>query len=201
MAVTAQLQSILDSVYELSKRPDLSAETLSRVKKATLKLHMSDFFVQDKKKVTLTLASSSTYRYTIDTTAIEVPRFRKASYIRQYVFPATGYEKQYSLVESDEIFDEYLLEKTNYFYQAGSVINIRSNIELTQVNLGYFQYPNLVDESYFSWIADQTPQYIVEETLATLFGLIGKDTEARYYRALANENIVLLKMTGLLSGV
>ena len=43
----ALLTSIVDDVYTMTKRPDLVADTLLAVKKATLKAHHTDFYPKD----------------------------------------------------------------------------------------------------------------------------------------------------------
>ena len=59
--------SIVASIYQYSKRPDLVQETLAAIRKATMKLHLADFWPNDSQSLQVVpvqiSADSVDYRY------------------------------------------------------------------------------------------------------------------------------------------
>lgn len=188
--------TILDNVYVLTKRPDLIAETKSAVKKATLKLHNKDLWEKDLKEVIVTLTPSTLFRYSLDLTdAGTYPRIKKIKSIREYNAIPTGRELKLEKHDSDDIFDDYQIERVNYFYLAGLAANLVVVSALTQIKVGYYQYPDITELTYSSWIANELPDYIAEEAARSLFKLIGKDEEFQKFEAICKENETALTMT------
>ena len=199
-----QYSDIVNEIYTITNRPDLVNETASAVRKATLKMHSIDFFEQDL--VTNIIAVTPSMQASINDTRYSIPltdasgnttRYRSLSFIREYNNPLTGQEVQYEKLAADSIFDEYNVEKQNYFYMAGSNVQLRSTKTLTQMTLGYYQYPDINSATYTSWIAVQFPYAIIEEACRAIFKMIGKDEEEQRYQAMSLENIAMLQMIGV----
>lgn len=194
----AIFDDMVANVYVLTNRPDLVAETKSQIKKAAIKLHGKDFFNPDLKEVILTLTPNSNMRYTIDLTdSVNIPRFRKGHYLREYVNPPTGQEVQYKKYDAADIMDDYNVERTNYFYQAGIVLQLYATKVLTQVKFGYYQFPDTSETTFSSWIANLSTAYIEEEAAMNLFKIIGKDEEYQKFQALTADNLQAIIMAGI----
>lgn len=200
-AVSATVyNNIVTSVYALTKRPDLVTETAIAIRKATMKVHMADFWKNDLSEIHYTLpvlaATGVAFRYSLDLTdTVSFPLFRKVSHIKEWNNPLVGYEIQLKELDADRILDDYALETINYWYQAGRQVSLRCNKLLVTLNIGYWKYPNIIPATYSSWIAQDFPDIIIEEAASAVFKVIGKDIE---YTRLANnfqENIHMLTMT------
>lgn len=188
--------SIVASIYQYSQRPDLVQETLAAIRKATMKLHLADFWPNDSQSLQIVpvqiSAGSVDYRYTIDTTQIAL--LRKVTSIMEYNNPLTGAERFYTQKDIDRLLDDYKLEYINYWYQAGQQVNLRTDKLLTFVTVtGYF-YPNVAPTSYNSWIAQQYPDAIVEEALVTIYKNIGKVEESNALARSFEENLHMIQM-------
>jgi hypothetical protein len=199
-----QYSEIVNDIYTLTNRPDLVAETALAIRKATLKMHSLDYFTQDRVSNIITItpamqASILDNRYAIDLSPAggNTTRYRAISFIREYNNPLTGQEIQFLKLEPDSIFNEYNLERQNYYYIAGSSAQLRSNKVLTQVTLAYYQYPDVNSTTYTSWIAAQFPYAIIEEAARAIFKMIGKDEEAQTYQEATAENIAMLQEIGV----
>lgn len=203
------MQGIMNDVYTHTNRPDLIAETQLAVAKATLKMHMQGpkdergnpttvFYVQDEVRDFITLPVQLTdFHYAIDISMY--PSLRSVKALQEYNNPATGYEKKYTPVDPDNIFDSYGFEKYDYWYRAGTVIQLRVKAAPIQVQLSYFALPIVDGATYSSWIASLYSQAIVEEAAGTVFRMIGKDEEYKTYQMLTQENAAMLQAIGLTS--
>jgi hypothetical protein len=213
-ALYAQLVA---DVYTLTNRPDLVAETALAIRKATLKAHNADFWVSDivvVPQLTLPTAvtdpSQASSRYVLNLNdPATFPRLRKVSYIKPYISPTgmtqvpgvSGWDsllsygagaitqKNYVEVTASSVVDDYGLERTNYWYQAGKQVNLRIYTQVLAVVLGYWAYPDITSVAYNSWIASEYPDLIVEEAASNVFRMIGKFDEAQAYASNWQANI------------
>lgn len=194
MTTFAQLQT---DVYSITGRPDRVSETQIGIRRATLKFHMADFWLQDLVKdavVPVTPLFVSDFRYQIDTTQSPFLRFRRAQQVRQYLNPPTGTELYFDRVEANDLIDDYAIEKWNYWYQAGTSIQVRSDTGMTNIAVNYYRYPVVTaDLNYSSWIADIFSDAITMEAAAEVFKAIGKDDEFQRMRAEYLDNLSLLR--------
>jgi hypothetical protein len=200
--VSTGLQPLLDLVYGITGRPDLVSETKLALRKATIKFHEKDFWLQDKKQVPVVVSATGlTGRYTIDLSdGVAIPRFRAAYGLRQRNTDGT-LGITFTALTEDEIFDHYKVEKTDYFYRVGMALNIKSCRALSSAILSYYQFPNVQEATYSSWIATTYPEYIAEEAAAAVFKIIGKDDEAKIHRDLFEENIAAIRISAIESVV
>jgi hypothetical protein len=192
-----QLADLISAVGVVTSVPHLVPEITAAVKRATIKIHSAETFARDLAELSLSspqLASVSAtdFRYQI---ALSTPitRFRRIAYLRADPTVPAPTVTQYRLIEADSIFDNYNLELSDYFYLAGATLNLRTQAATARVKLGYYQYPDTTDVSFYSWIADVYPNIIVDEASAAVFKMIGKDDEETRYRQLSVENYHILQ--------
>ena len=75
-----------------------------------------------------------------------------------------------------------------------SELVLKAHIELTEVQLTYYEFPEVASATYASWIANRYPDLVVERAAAEVFKAIGKDDEAAKYSRQAQLNALdLLK--------
>ena len=182
--------AICNNIYDLTKRPDLLAETALAVRKATMKFHLADMWKNDLATAIITLPVLSpigdvSFRYSLDLTQTsDYPLMRKVSEIVEYNTVPTGYETHFKELDADRIMDHYMLEEINYWYQVGRQVSLRCNKLLTQLKVIYYRYPDVTTAVFNSWVAEQFPDFIVCEAAAQIFATIGKDTEAARYASM-----------------
>lgn len=196
------MQSIMDDVYTITKRPDLVNQTQLAVAKATMKMHMTGltdnrtnqptpaFYTQDLVTEIIALPTQSDNHYQIDLT--DYPLLRAVYSLKEYNNPLNGNEVSYTPKEKDAIFDGYNMEMYDYYYRAGAVINFRPLRVPTNVELTYYGFPNVDGANYNSWIANRFPHAIHEEAASSIFRQTGKDSEFKIYQAMTQENIAML---------
>lgn len=185
----ASFASTLSEVYTITNRPDLIAETKLAVKQATLKMHQLDFFPKDLFETGIiwepaAFIQSLSYRTL-------VPRYRALRYLRKYQDGAAG--QFFTLLSAAETLDSYQQNRENICYLAGDMLEIRSNTEDTHMLLGCYLNPDVTEENYASWIADEHPYAIITDAAATVFKMIGFDEQAAYYKQAVVEQVQMLR--------
>jgi hypothetical protein len=195
--VSTSLASIISDVYTLTNRPDLVGEVALAVKAATLKAHQSDDYIKDFKEVSISF-SSPDYFQSLDYKAI-LPLWRKPRYIRESDVNGTP-GKILTYIEPEKVVDSFGANRYDVFYQAGSVINIRTADLGQYFFVGYYANPDVTASGFSSWIADDFPFAIIYEATAIIFKTIGYDEQVPTYRGMVQEQLQLLKqhaITGL----
>lgn len=193
------LAEIQAEVALLTNRPDLltTGEIGSAIRKATLKMHSTDFYPQDLIEQQVTFADGTLFNQTLP--VANLTRFRAVRYIREAALTGhTGLEQYFEKNDPDAVLDEYYQEKQLTWYLGGSNINMKGRMAMPAVLIGYYAYPLVSpDLSYSSWIAGAMPYAIIEEACANIFSVTGYAEMAAKYAAMSNENIALLKMNYL----
>lgn len=174
---------VVDEVYTLTNRSDLSAETALCVKQATLDAHRSDLYPRDRTELQLTITPASSI-WQIDIPA-SLPNWRKFSYLRPYDVTTASLAKivigRNDFLEPDAILDEYLEERLNIAYVAGTYCNVRLEAAYDGLIVGYWANPILSPaNSYNSWIANEQEgkSLIVIDATRRVFNMIGYDEAA-----------------------
>jgi hypothetical protein len=198
MTTFAELAS---SVYAVTNRPDLVTQTQLAIQKATLKEHSAIDYPRDL-AVSAAIALDNTagnWRYDLSLTTLALAsKLRKIRTIREVLatvpnvfYSFTGYWGEIDFTEkaSDNLFDNYGLEKYNYYIRQGDILTLVAYRQVDNVGIEYYKRPIIAaDLTYASWIADDFPYVIYEAAAADIFKLIGKDTEAQLYRQKMADN-------------
>lgn len=181
MALFDDLVSGSDGVYTITNRPDLVAETKLAVRQATLAAHRSELYPRDRKEVALPLTSSMLFQLDIPS---YFPNWRKFDWIRPYTV-LTGSPSPILITDNEfltpgAVLDEYLVEKVNVAYVAGTNLNVKLQTAYDGLLVGYYQNPVLSPEaSYESWIAREHPAVIVLDAAMRVLDAIGYNDAAR----------------------
>lgn len=184
----------MDEVFVYTNRPDLVAETISSIKKATYKAHNVDEFPEDLITVQVVPTQSpDNSSLAIDITAEPFLRCRKITSISNY--PVTT---SYSAVGADDLFGDYGTLKSNIFYKAGLQYVLLAAPQPAQVSVNYLRFPDQDPESYNSWIAQYHEAAIVEEAASMVFKAIGKDTEFQRFAQMSAQNYQLLRASHII---
>lgn len=199
MTTLAELQ---DTVYTITNRPDLVAETILAIQTATLKEHAAIDYTKDLVSVDITLTQTlpETFRYAIDMGTAGSPgdpiNFAPRKY--KVVRESAGASPLQSLqtisgqqglidfreVSVTDIFNGYQQERPNYYYLQGErFINVVAARKMELLQLIYYALVKVAPSTYFSWIANQFPYVIQLAAAASIFGSIGRDSESRRLRA------------------
>jgi hypothetical protein len=106
----------------------------------------------------------------------------------------SGTRRAYEQISINDLFDSYGNLKQECWYKAGLMYRINAALSATDtLDCIYLQYPELMPAVYFSWIAVEHPEAIVEEAASQVFKAVGKDTEHQRYAQLSMENLMRLK--------
>jgi len=183
---------ILQEVYNITSRPDLDTLTKSAVKAATLKAHQSDFFAKDVYETQFVFPSSE-YIQSFDYFSF-IPNYRAIKYLREYSIADKTPGKVFKLIDTAELFDEWNREKTDVFYVAGNIINIRSSTEFYSMIVSAYLSPTVIETNYSSWVADLFPYAIIYEAARVIFSTKSQDAEKNSMAALVSEQYAELKI-------
>lgn len=186
---------LLQEVYDLTKRPDLVAETTLAIKSATLKAHMSDFYSKDIHETRIT-TDTADYIHGIDYISI-ISNFRSLKYLRKYDLVTATPGDFINVIEPEEVLDSYGVELTDVCYIAGRVLEVKSSTQIDNMLLGCYVLPIVTTSGYSSWIANLYPYAIIMEAARVVFKAIGYDEQSAAFERLVAEQYVLLKMSAL----
>lgn len=180
----SQFSDLVADVYTLTNRSDLVAETALAVRQATLAAHRSDFYPRDVSEIPVTFAPPGASRYQIDISTF--PQWRAFSYIRPFdVATNSAADFLLEFLRPDAIFDEYLIERVNVAYVAGSNLNINLQSAWDGFLVGYYVNPTLSpDAQYSSWIATVQPSIVVIDAAHRVLATIGYDEAAQRLRSM-----------------
>lgn len=176
------LTELVDEVYVMTSRSDLTAQSEQAVKLATLKLHGRDYYYKDLVGATLLLPSAE-YIQSFDYKTV-FPRWRNIKYLRKYDTTAQEATKFFEIIPTEFVTDGYSVNREDVCYMAGSLLNIRSSTPENFYLIGYYQHPDITTANWDSWIANEIPYAIVTEAARRIFKIIGKDDE---YARLEND--------------
>lgn len=213
------LVALMNAVFVETNRPDLITETAQAVFSSTLKMHGMDFFPKDITPGQLVFDSSS-YIQTLDTQTL--PYYRAVAVLRKddpslygpYELNPTNLPPLYTGIDGrlysmsqarailkeisiDAIFDEFMTERRDVWYQAGSNIMIRSSTALKWALIGWYAWPNLditnanlatfltlpqnCSPLFNSWIATEFPYSIIYDAASAVLQKQGQTDAARKY--------------------
>lgn len=180
---------LVAEVIILTKRPDQLPRIESAVRAATLKAHQADFYHNDMMEVPVQF-SEPRFIQTFEPGAI-IPRFRKAKYIRDFYVSPDGQvgatQNFYENIQVENSLDAYGLTRTNVFYMAGKVLQLRAAKPINIVLFGCYLHPVITEEGYNSWIAKEFPYAIIYEAVRAVFNGIGFTEQANTYARMTQE--------------
>lgn len=195
------LTSLVNDVYALTNRPDLVSETLLAVRNATLKAHNTDYYYKD------ILETGISFDYARAQHALEyrqlIPRWRALKYLRKYIPNTSGVGgcpgSMLEVITPDQIFDSYNTTRENVCYVAGAQLQIRTREQQQYFLLGCYISPDVTEDKYCSWIAEEQPAAIVYAAASIIFKTIGFDEQAAAYQNLIADEYSQLKISQITS--
>lgn len=174
-------------VLNLTKRPDLTTQTNSAITSATLKAHQSNFYYKDIVEVAVEFGTSQNIQNFLPTDVL--PRFRKAKYIRQWYGDATTGQPGafFTPIQIENSLDAYNYIRTDVFYMAGQLLQIRGTNAVNRILFGAYQHPQATETGYNSWIANELPYAIIYEAARIIFLSIGQQELSTGMASLVSE--------------
>jgi len=164
----ADFEELCAHVATMTNRPELASQITLEVQNATSRAHLIDFWLRDRHEKVVTFDQNAS-AFQMDM-SIELERFRKFVYIKPFD-PATGLpitigEKEtLEEVSPDKLFTAVRGMKTDCFYMAGNMCNIKTSVLCYAFLVGWYKYPPIAIGKYSSWIAEMMP-FVIEEEAA-----------------------------------
>lgn len=188
-------QELYDEVIIITKRPDLVDRTKQAIRSATIKAHHSDFYFKDLVEVPVQFTDLFFLQSFIPTEV--VPTFRMAKYIRLWRGGIDGdVGKFLTPIQIENSLNLYGQIKTDVFYMAGQLLQIRGSCTLDKVLFGCYVNPVITPEaSYSSWVAKEQPYAIIYEAARQIFKSISFTEQANEYSTLVGDEYAELKLT------
>lgn len=189
----ASLANLITSVYTITNRPDLVAETKLAVKFATLAAHQSGYYDKDLFESGVVFDAAAYYQSL--QYRLLLPRWRSLKFIRKYSFPDMLAGDFLKLITPDNSLDSYGINKEDVMYLAGESLEIRSSTQLRYVLLGCYLLPDVTDDGYNSWISVEHEFLIIFNAARIVYKGIGFDEQSSQFQALAGEQFSLLTLS------
>ncbi len=99
----------------------------------------------------------------------------------------------FEVIQPESVLDEYRIQRENVCYAAGSMLEIRSSTLDNYMLLGCYRYPDVTEENFSSWIAEDVPYAIIYAAAGMEFKLTGYDEQEATMRAVVADEYTLLK--------
>lgn len=177
---------LVSEVMQRTARPDMTTQTESAVKAATLKAHNSGFYYNDLVELAVQFDAPRTIQ-TFDPSDVS-SYYRRVKYMRIWNGDVDGQAGEFlEHINTEAALDPYGYLRLNVFYMAGKFLQIRTRVELDKILFGFYRYPDITDISFSSWIADEVPYAIIWEAARTIFLQIGYQEQASNMQALVRE--------------
>lgn len=175
--------NMLEDVYSLTNRPDLTAETALALRAATTNVHLTDAYFRDVATSVVQLPNG-TNQWGIDIPTV-LPNFRGCGQVRptdiNQNLVVLAPEHRIEVVELGDIYDDYGSLRTKIAYASGSTLVVRSPINSYGLAIEWFQAPNTRRTEYNSWIAQMVPTPIILWAAALVLSTNGNDEKARNF--------------------
>ena len=175
--------AIVADVYTCTNRNDLVAETDMAVKSATLQCHRADLFAKDLYETGIAFTTSE-YVQQLEYRLV-IPRWRQIKYLRKWDNNNGRAGQFLTAVPTEKVIDGYGVERTNIYYLAGAVYQIKSSTQEQYYILGAYVNPDVSGAFYSSWIADEYPNAIMYRAASIVCKQIHQDDLATKYDQLA----------------
>jgi|SRR6187399_878043 len=194
-------QDLVDSVAETTKRPERQAQIQRALAKATLKIHLVDFWMRDIVEVKGDWTQNLQPRYELDT-EVKLPGFRKIAYLNGYddvTDPAhPSVMQQFTEKSPGRIRDDYGRLHWDVFYLAGKLITCwAGTFQPPRFLAGYYARPVVTPDGYNSWIAEMYAPAITDEACAEVFGSVGDADEAKRRRDMFLGNLQIVRVNDI----
>lgn len=189
-------------VLSIVKRPDQLPRIEAAIRAATLKAHRQDYFYRDLIEKGVQFEGDSCIRNFLPS-QIFGTRFRKIKYIRYWMYDAAdisqlGLPSNFlTPIDIENSIDGYGYTKTNVYYMAGDLLQIRTSQSLTHCLVGAYLNPIVTETGFSSWIADSNPYAIIYETCRQVFNQIGKASDAQTMTQAVAEEYAQLKLDSI----
>lgn len=192
------LTDIQSEVYSITKRPDKVNDTLLAIKAAWYLAHTFDFFSRDILESgisfpSLALEQSFSYKSLF-------PLARAISYIQPVdstsLMPVN---EPLTEVNPQFILDSYDYYKDNVYYEAGQVIQIRTQPGYQYFAIGIYQFPDISSTSTVQdWVTQDFPYTIIYEAAARIFRQIGYTDQVKDFMIQAQQQRQVMQGSALL---
>lgn len=194
-------QEMVDSVVQITKRPERVPQIQLALAKATIKFHAADFWMQDRMEIRIAPAAIDGQRVELMISS-QLPGFRKLSYLYGYddqtdpTMPRVM--NQFQEREPVDIRDGYGIRQLDVCYQAGDTITCWCSAVPPKFLVGYYALPNVSPDKYKSWIATMLGYVIVDEACVEIFGSIGDADEAARRKRMFPENLAIVRTNSIM---
>lgn len=191
---------LCNEVILITKRPDLLALTQSAVRTAILKTHQKDFFYRD---IIETGVEFPGEEFITSFRPLDIiPRFRKPAYLREWCFDPTATNqgrpgRQFSVIEPGNARDSYGFYKTDVYYLAGDLLQIRSATPLTHALFGAYVLPDVTGSGEISWITSEFPYAVIHAAARQVFKSIGASDQAATQDELTAEAYAIITINSI----
>jgi hypothetical protein len=195
---STQIQELLPAVYEITSHPELELETVNAIRSAVQYYHKLDFMYLDTAEVFPPISADGT-QFILDISSV-LPSFRAIASIKSLTADGTIIA-ELEEVSSARLLDSYGYPRTDVFYIAGTVINIRTAYSFSQLQVNYFTFPNTTKENLSTWLYPDNEQAIIDFAAMKIFSILGQDKRvAAFNNLIAMHTQQILQNYSILTG-
>ena len=189
---------LVQAVVDITDRDELVPQIQYAIAKATLKLHLADFWLRDlvEKKITADVVDGLRNEIYISS---QLAGFRALQYVNGWDDSVTPGSVMQQFTENPPatIRDQYGIRNWNVYYLAGDVLTLWASPVPPKFLISWWALPKVDKTDYNSWIADIAPFAIVDEASVEIFGSVGDADEAGRRSKMFLPNLQLIRTNSI----
>lgn len=190
----ATINEMEQQVLSIIKRPDILAQIIPAIQRATLKIHRYNHFYNDIREMSMKFDAAQ-YVHNLAPSDLFGKTFRKPAYVRVWHYdaasPTHGVAGPFlDLITTDNTQDYFGYTKNDVYYMSGTLLQIRTSAPLEYALIGAYVDPVVAPTNeYNSWIADTFSDAIVYEAASRLATVNGNYNLAAALKEMLNEEL------------
>lgn len=199
---------LVADVLTITKRPDQQARAESEVRIAILKAHSQNFFYKDLVEKSVRFLEPGHIQNFKPSEVF--PNFRKMKYIRYWNGPDGGIPMTegdlgragpfLEAIDIENSFNAYGYTKTDVFYMAGELQQLRTSSPIEYCLAGAYVLPpvaGITGTVIPSWICVEQPGAVIYEAARKIFMQSGKNQDAQNMQLLLREEYAMLMINSV----
>ena len=167
---------VVSEVVGIVKRPDLVNNIRREVNAAVSHFCSDGNFVQDRVETVVTISSTELVQTVLMT---EFPRWRKFWYIKR------ASTNEYLDKLNENSLGRNVCDLRDRYYVAGGNLRISMTKTAAQLDVGFYQMPNLLTGTDTFWMLDILPYMVIDRAAGKIFASVGEDGDARRHEGYA----------------
>lgn len=180
---------LVQKVLEIVDRPDRTDLIRSTVRASIIRAHSSGWYYKDIVEQGVRFLEEKVIQ-NFDPKDIFGAGFRKISYVRKWHYDPNDIQlgrpgNILEPIQIRQVLDEFGFERSDVYYMSGKFLQIRCHGGIKYCLSGAYVLPDLSHDNTSSWICEEFPDLIINDSAAEIMASTGLGRDAQFRAAIA----------------